>query len=108
MRNDRLRLLDIAEAIVRIEKYAARGRSAFDADELIQNWIVSHLQIIGEACRALSSHLRAANPGVPWDQIIGMRHILVHQYFGIDRQIVWSVVEDDLANRKRDVQSMLS
>ena len=48
MRDDRQRLQDIVEAIERIQKYASRGRAAFDSDELIQNWVVSHLQIIGE------------------------------------------------------------
>lgn len=49
MRDDRERLLDILEAIERIEKYTARGRSVFDKDELIQTWVLHHLQIIGEA-----------------------------------------------------------
>ncbi len=49
MRDDRERLLDILEAIERIEKYTARGRSVFDEDELIQTWVLHHLQIIGEA-----------------------------------------------------------
>lgn len=70
---------DILEAIGRIDRYSSRGRGAFDADELIQNWVVSHLQLIGEACRSMSKELREQNPDVPWDKIIGMRHILVHQ-----------------------------
>ena len=57
MRDDRERLRDILEAIERIEKYAARGRSVFDEDELIQTWVVHHLQIIGEAVRALAMKL---------------------------------------------------
>lgn len=52
MRDDRERLLDIVEAIERIEKYTVRGRTAFDEDELIQTWVLHHLQIIGEAVRA--------------------------------------------------------
>lgn len=54
MRSERERLLDILEAIERIEKYAAKGKLAFSADELIQNWMVSHITVIGEACRSLS------------------------------------------------------
>ena len=57
MRDDRERLLDIQEAIERIEKYSARGREAFERDELIQTWVLHHLQIIGEAVRALSPEL---------------------------------------------------
>ena len=51
MRDDRERLLDILEAIERIERYAARGREAFENDELLQTWVVHHVQIIGEAAR---------------------------------------------------------
>ena len=54
MRDDRVYLLDILEAIERIEKYTAQGREAFEADELIQPWVVHHIQIIGEATRKLS------------------------------------------------------
>ena len=107
MRDDRQRILDILEAIDRIEKYAHRGRSAFDSDELIQSWIVRHLQIIGEAARALSPATHDLDPTIPWSKIIGMRHILVHDYFGIDTQIVWTVVESDLSQLKKQMQAIL-
>jgi len=53
----------------------------FESDELIQNWFVRHLQIIGEAAYALPKELRDQRPEIPWIEIIGMRHILVHDYF---------------------------
>ncbi len=108
MRAPRERLEDILEAIVRIEHYATRGREAFEGDELIQNWIVRHLQIIGEAARALPEETRNLSPGVPWPKIIGMRHILVHNYFEVDTEMVWNVVERDLPGLKREIGKMLS
>ena len=108
MRDDRERLLDIQEAIERIERHTAQGREAFAHDELIQNWVVHHLQIIGEAARALSLALTAAHPEVPWSQIIGMRNILVHHYFDIDVDVVWSVVERDLPSLKKSLDSILT
>jgi uncharacterized protein with HEPN domain len=96
MRDDRERLLDLREAIERIEKYTAAGRSALERDELIQTWVIYHLQIIGEAPRSLSPELRDRYPDVPWSQIIGMHNIQAHLYFGIDVDIVWSAVEHDL------------
>ena len=107
MRDDRERLLDILEAIARIERYTDRGRATFESDELIQNWVLSHLQIIGEACRSMSPSLRDAHPEVPWNQIIGMRHVLGHQYFDVDVNIVWSVVENDLCPLRAQVQALL-
>src|SRR5437764_1370688 len=61
MRDDRERLLDIQEAVERIERYAARGRKAFEQDELIQTWVLYHLQIIGEAARTLA-RIHCATP----------------------------------------------
>jgi uncharacterized protein with HEPN domain len=92
MRDDRERLLDLCEAIERIEKYAAAGRSVLERDELIQTWVIYHLQIIGEAARSLSPELRDRYPDVPWSQIIGMRNILAHRYFGIDVDRRWNTI----------------
>ena len=65
MRDDDERLRDILEAIERIEKYASRGREAFDADELIQTWVLYHLQIVGEAVRAISPTTKEISDEVP-------------------------------------------
>lgn len=84
MRDRGERLHDILEAISRIERYADRGRDALFADELVQVWMVHHLQIIGEAASQLGRAYHAAHPEVPWPQIVAMRNLLVHAYFGID------------------------
>ena len=107
MRDDRSRLLDVIEAIERIERYAARGRKAFETDELLQTWVVHHIQIIGEAVRKLSDALRSAHPEIPWAQIIAMRNIVVHDYFGVDTDEVWAAVERDLPDLKRKIQAIL-
>jgi len=107
MRNERERLLDILEAIERIEKYAEDGKEAFESDELIQTWVVYHIMIIGEACRALPDDFQARYASVPWADIIGMRNILVHQYFGIDIDAVWSVVEHDIPELKLNINTIL-
>jgi len=96
MRDDRERLLDVLEAIERIEKYVSKGREIFENDELIQTWVLHHLQIIGEATRVISSGFKDLHPEVPWAQIGGMRNILVHHYFGVDSAAVWNAVEKDL------------
>jgi uncharacterized protein with HEPN domain len=92
MKADRERVEHILEAIQKIEKYSGRGFDAFRKEELIQNWIVRHLQIIGEASRKLSTDLRVQHSAIPWKKIIGMRDILVQDYFDIDADIVWTVV----------------
>ena len=103
MRDDTQRLLDILEAIERIERHATKGRGAFAADELIQTWFTHHLQIIGEAARGLTSMFRENYPEAPWKQIIGMRNVLVHGYFGVDQDVVWEVIERDLPDLKDNI-----
>ncbi|MDN7013317.1 DUF86 domain-containing protein [Methanoculleus sp. FWC-SCC3] len=101
------RVLDILEAIERIERVSVRGREFFYDDEMAQVWVIHHLQIIGEAVRGISSEFRTANPDIPWSDIIGMRNVLIHHYFGIDRDAVWNVVEHDLPALKSQLQSLV-
>lgn len=107
MKNDRERILDVLEAIERIERYSKRGREAFEREELLQTWVVHHIQIIGEAVRKVSDGLRAAHTDVPWAQIIAMRNILVHDYFGVDVEEVWAAVDRDLPDLKRKMNAIL-
>jgi uncharacterized protein with HEPN domain len=107
MRDDLARLLDIQEAIARIGQYTAKGRDAFDRDELIQTWVLHHLQIIGEAAGKLTAEFRAQHPEVDWSRIIGTRNILVHHYFGIDKDVVWEVVRHDLPDLESQVASFI-
>jgi uncharacterized protein with HEPN domain len=73
----------------------------------VQTWVIHHLQIIGEAARGLSETIITQHPEIPWRNIIGMRHILVHNYFGIDRAIAWRAVQDNLPDLKAQVQELL-
>ncbi len=107
MRDDGERLRDILDAIEKVEKYAARGREALDRDELVQTWIVHHVQVIGEAARRVSDALQQCHPEIQWAGIIAMRNVLVHDYFGIDLGEVWSAVERDLPDLKRKVEAIL-
>lgn len=105
MRNDRERLADILEALEKIERYTSRGKQAFANDEMFQVWVVRHLQIVGEAASRISVDTQIRFPDVPWGKMIGMRHVLVHGYFEIDLEIVWSVIEKDLLSLKERIQS---
>jgi uncharacterized protein with HEPN domain len=64
--------------------------------------------IIGEACRSLSPGFRASHPEDVWAQAAGLRNVIVHQYFGIDLEIVWGVIERNLPDLKGLVQRILS
>lgn len=107
MRNLRARLEDILEAIAHIETEQSKGKSEFEASELIQVWMVHHLMIIGEAVRSIDPAARQKYPSIPWRQIAGMRNILVHDYFRINQRIVWETIEKDVPFLKAEVQKIL-
>lgn len=75
MRSDQERLFDILEAIDRIERYTSQGRDVFEREELLQMWVIHHIQIVGEAARKISDALRMAHPEIPWSEIIAMRNV---------------------------------
>ena len=107
MRGDKERLLDILEAIEKIEKRASTEQAEFMEDELIQVWCVHHIQIIGEATANLSASLRNRYHHIPWQDITAMRNVLVHQYFGIDPQEIWNTLNIDLPVLKGQVQRII-
>jgi uncharacterized protein with HEPN domain len=100
-------VLDIMDAIAAIERHPGRDKAAFKRDELLQVWFLRHLQIIGEAARALPGEVRALDPEIPWSEIIGMRNILVHGYFDIDTDIVWEAATRDVPAIKPAVERLL-
>ncbi|MGH9618692.1 MAG: HepT-like ribonuclease domain-containing protein [Bryobacteraceae bacterium] len=107
MRDDLERLADISIAIDKILSKTAQDRSAFERDEMLQVWVLHHLQIVGEAARCLSEEFRRLHPNPVWSKAAGMRHILVHHYFEIDAAQVWKVVERDLQPLRELVRAIL-
>jgi len=109
MRDDRQRLLDILEAIEKIEKYVHQESdfAPLAESELYQVWVTHHLQIIGEAASKLSDEFRQQHAEVAWGGMIGMRHVLVHGYFETDLDAIWNAVEHDLPVLKKQIQAIL-
>jgi uncharacterized protein with HEPN domain len=77
-------------------KVADLAREEYDNDEDLQLALVHLVQVIGEAARRVSIEGQQALPEIPWREIIGMRNRIVHDYLGIDEDIVWEVVVADL------------
>lgn len=105
MRSDAERLQDILEAIERIQSRAQIEQ--LQEDELLQVWVLYHLQIVGEAVRSLSAGLTQQHPEVPWSQIVGLRNRVVHEYFDIDLDIVIDIVTTDLPGFQVQIESIL-
>jgi uncharacterized protein with HEPN domain len=107
VRDDRERLKDILKAADYIIAKTGDGRVRFEADEMLQVWVLHHLQIIGEAARSLSQEFGQRNPARVWAEAAGLRNILVHHYFEIDADEVWKVVEGDLKPLRKRVAQIL-
>ena len=108
MRDSVERLRDIVEAIAAIERHSNCEKQEFERDELLQTWFVRHLQIIGEAARAIPEEIRALAPDIPRRQIAGMRNVLVHGYFEIDTDLVWDTAARDVPALKPAIERLLA
>lgn len=107
MKRDRVYLLHIRDAINRIADYTVGGNSVFQSDRKTQDAVIRNIEIIGEAVKNLSEPLRAESPEFPWKQIAGMRDRLIHHYFGVELDLVWKVVTEDLPILEQKIQQLL-
>jgi uncharacterized protein with HEPN domain len=92
---------DIWEAIEKIQRYVAGlDHDAFIKDDKTIDSVVRNLEIIGEAANRLPEDFRAQHTEIEWRRIIGLRNRIVHDYFNIDVEIVWEIIQKDLPNLK--------
>lgn len=108
-RRDREFLLDILEAIRRIETYIeGLDYQSFLKRLETQDAVLRNLEIIGEAVKNISPELRKRYKSVPWREIAGMRDRVIHFYFGVNLDIVWHTVKNDLPRLKEEINEILS
>ncbi len=97
MQRDEAYLLDILIAARKALKFLEDITwEGFERSELHQHAVIRPLEIIGEAARRVSQQTRDAHPEIPWEQMIGMRNRLIHEYFRVNMTTVWETVQNDL------------
>lgn len=105
---DKARLQHIVSAIEEIETYTAGfSYPQFESNSMMQFACVKQLEIVGEAANHVSQHLKNQHTEIQWREITDLRNILVHEYFGIDARIVWSIIQNDLKEIKPKILDML-
>lgn len=99
---------DILNSINETEEFVeGMSYEEFVADQKTVNAVIRSLEVLGEAAKNIPDSLRKEYPQIPWSKTAGMRDKLIHEYFGVDLEIVWQVVHKDLPPIKPDIERML-
>jgi len=96
VKDDSIYIDYMIDCIDRIDEYTQTGREGFMSSSLIQDAVIRNLQTLSESSQRLSDSFKDQQLSIPWRDIAGFRNILVHDYLGLDLEVIWSVVEIDL------------
>jgi uncharacterized protein with HEPN domain len=101
-------LQDILQAIDKIERFTRQlDAPAFEQNELVIDAVLRNLAVIGEAARNVPAEVRTRYPHIPWRRMIGLRNIVIHEYFGVDLGITWQIISVNLPETKPLIEAML-
>ncbi len=107
-RADNEYLIDIKESISRITNYIKdMTYNDFMADEKTQDAVIRNLEIIGEASKGISTDFRLKNSAFPWHEMMGVRNRLIHDYFGVNLDIVWQIILDELPKLSEKIKKFV-
>lgn len=102
------RILDILYAIEKIQRFSkGMTLTQFKKNELAIDAIVRNFEVIGEASKSIPKIVKRSYPDVPWEQMNGMRNILIHEYFGVDVKIVWNTAKKSLPQLEKQLKQIL-
>lgn len=105
---DKIRLMHILDAIEEIDKYLVGVEfPQFIENSMMRFACLKQMEIMGEACNHISDELKSKYDTVEWLQIIGMRHLFVHEYFGIDSSLVWEIIKNDIPELREKIKIIL-
>lgn len=106
-RGEALYIKDILDAIKNIENYT-QGISfmKFSKDQKTIDAVVRNFEIIGEASKSLSNRIKSSSPEIPWKDVTGMRNKITHEYFGVDLEIIWKAILEDLPAFKKAIKNL--
>ncbi len=108
-RDYKVYLEDILEAIGKVREYTSgMSQATFFDDSKTVDAVVRNLEIIGEAVKNIPEDIRSRYPDVEWKKIGGLRDILIHEYFGIDVEIIWDILQVKLPILENQVKKILT
>lgn len=107
MKEERLYLFHIDEALARVEEYVVEGHEAFLRDHKTQDAVLRNLQVMAESTQRLSDGFKAGHPAIDWRGIAGLRNILVHDYLGINMERIWELIEKEVPRLRAVIRAGL-
>lgn len=108
MKDDRIYLLHMRDALDRILLYTAQGKQTFFADPRTQDAVIRNFEVVGEAVKNLSQSLKVRHATILWKRIAGMRDKMIHEYFGVNLQLVWDAIEQEVPPLRKKIEAILS
>ena len=105
-KDDNVYIQHMLESIGRIEEYTQFDKQEFMGSTLVQDAVVRKLQVMAESSQRLSQEMKNLETDIVWRDISGFRNILVHDYLGVDLNMIWSVVELELPRLKKALKKM--
>jgi uncharacterized protein with HEPN domain len=106
MRDDSVYIHHIAECIRRIEENASKDQEEFMQSHTLQDAVLRNLQTMSEATQRLSEAAKTKYPEIEWTRIAAFRNVLAHNYLGIDLEIIWEIIQKDVAELKQVIMAM--
>ena len=107
-RDYKIYLEDILTAIDKIQSYTQNiSFEKFSEDEKTLDAVVRNLEILGEAIKNVPEEIRKKHPDIEWKKISGLRDILIHEYFGVDKDIIWDVLQHKLPLLQKQIKMIL-
>ena len=107
-KNPKILLEHIIDSILSIEEYTEKiSKNDFKNDAKTQDAVIRKLEIIGEAVKNLPASFKNKNPEIPWKKIAGTRDVLIHEYFGVDVNMIWIVIKEDIPKLKKQIKKIL-
>ena len=107
-RHYKVYLEDIHLSMARIIEYIeGKGFKEFKQSYMVVDAVVRNFEIIGEAAKNIPDQIKEKYPEIPWKKMYGLRNLISHEYFGVDYEMIWQIITEDLPQNMKDMSKIL-